>query len=166
MVTVKRLLKHLFYSPMQAARVFPPGVLDALGAEVARSETRHRGEIRFLIEPALPGLSLLRGESPRARAQKLFFREGVADTQERNGVLLYLLLADRDLEIIVDAGVHAREPASTWASIAARMEAHYRAGRFLEGSRDGIAAVSEVLARHYPPEGANPNELPDRPQVL
>jgi uncharacterized membrane protein len=102
----------------------------------------------------------------RQRAVQVFSLLGVWDTEENNGVLIYLLLADRDLEIVADRGVHRLVGDEGWEPIARRMEAALQAGRFEQGIVDGITAVGELLAMHYPRRDGDRNELPDRPIIL
>jgi uncharacterized membrane protein len=81
-------------------------------------------------------------------------------------VLVYLLLADRDVEIVADRGIHGRVGSNAWEAICRKMEAAFRAGRFAEGVEAGIAQINAVLAEHYPGAGTRGNELPDRPVLL
>ena len=136
-------------------------------AAIAEGETRHRGQVRFAVEPSLPLARVLRGVAPRERALEVFGNLRIWDTEENCGVLVYLLLADRDVEIVADRGIHAHVGAPAWEAICRKMEAAFRAGRFTEGVEAGIAEINALLVRHFPradlPGG---NELPDRPVVL
>ena len=96
----------------------------------------------------------------------MFAHLRVWDTEENNGVLIYLLLADRQVEIVADRGVHARAGTAGWEAICRRMEVHFRAGAFEAGVIEGIEAVSEILTREYPATGKSTNELPDQPVVM
>jgi uncharacterized membrane protein len=109
---------------------------------------------------------LLKGVSARQRAVEAFARLGVWDTEANNGVLIYLLLADRDVEIVADRGVHAKVGPDGWEAICKTMEAEFRAGRFEAGVLAGIAAVGRHLEAHFPRRGADANELPDAPVML
>jgi len=174
-----RLLKHLTTTHLQARRLFPARVLEAIEQAVQRSERTHRGQIRVVIEVALPAGRLLRGLEPRTRALELFATLHVWDTTHRNGVLLYVQLADRVVEIIADRGLAQVTPAE-WQGVCRLMEAHYRAGEFETGTVAGIDAVGALLARHFPQAadvsgatagtagrgGEAPNELPDQPTLL
>jgi uncharacterized membrane protein len=126
----------------------------------------HAGEIRFTVESALPLIPLLRGQTARARALEVFSHLRVWDTEHNNGVLIYLLLADHDVEIVADRGVHARVGGEGWEKICREMEALFRAGDFEAGVLGGIRAVSVHLVKHYPVQGKNRNELDDKPVVL
>jgi uncharacterized membrane protein len=159
-----RTAKHLLAPDWIVRRAFPAGTLDRIGQAISASERRHRGEIRFAVEAGLP-IQFLRVE-PRARALTLFSRLGVWDTEDNSGVLIYVQYVDRDIEIVADRGIAARVPQTEWEAISQRMERAFRERRFEQGSLEAIDAVTQLLERHFPPRGANPNELPDQPTVL
>ncbi|MDB5970334.1 MAG: hypothetical protein JWQ90_2784 [Hydrocarboniphaga sp.] len=162
-----RFWRHLFAGAWKTRRDFPAAVLAEVEAATKRCESLHPGEIRFIVEGALPIASVLAGITPRQRAVELFAHYGVWDTEHNNGVLIYVLLADRDVEIVADRGVAGgRVPQSEWESCCRIMETHFGAGRFGEGSIAGIEAVVAVLAR-YPPDRADVgDELPNTPIVI
>ncbi|MBI3545182.1 MAG: TPM domain-containing protein [Gammaproteobacteria bacterium] len=161
-----RVLRHLFMPPWRVRLALPPSSLHAIEAAIREAETTHAGEIRFAVESALHLFPLLRNQPARARAVDVFSQLRIWDTEHNNGVLIYLLLADRDVEIIADRGVHARVGAEAWEKICREMENLFRAGKFEQGVLHGIRAVSEHLRKHYPASGKNPNELDDKPVVL
>ncbi len=109
---------------------------------------------------------LFRGQSSRERAIEVFSQLRVWDTQHNNGVLIYLLLADRDVEIVVDRDIDAKVGELGWQAICRRMEDAFRQGNYQEGVINGIHAVAERLSEHFPASGENPDELPNRPVVL
>jgi uncharacterized membrane protein len=160
----KRLWRHLVMPDWQVRRVFPAVAMQAIERAIRESERTHAGQVCFAVEATLDTGRLLRGVSARRRALEVFSRLRVWDTEHNNGVLVYLLLADHDVEIVADRGIHARVGAEGWEKICREMEAAFRAGRFEDGTLAGIRAVSELLARHYP--GTGRNEIPDRPVVL
>ncbi len=161
-----RILRHLMATPRSAARAFPELSLQAIEAAVKESERGHSGEIRFAVEPALEIGALLKGQSARERALEVFSALRVWGTELNNGVLIYLLLADRDVEIVADRGIHAEAGPDPWEAICRRMEAEFREGRMEQGALQGIREVGTLLARHFPARGPNTNELPDRPVML
>ena len=157
-----RAARHLFALPGAARRAFPPAAMQAIEDAIAASEKRHRGEIRFAVEPALD--RPFSGQSARERALEVFSLLRLWDTEERNGVLIYLLLADRDIEIVADRGI--KVPAQEWEAICRSMESRLRRGEFAQAALDGIGAVSRLLEREFPPRSGDRNELPDRPVTL
>lgn len=166
MVNFKRLLAHLFFLPGAYSRAFPAPVLQAIEAEITASETSHKGELRFAIETTLPFSALWRGMSGRTRAIEVFSHLRVWDTEANSGVLIYLLLADHDIEIIADRGISALVDQREWDKIAKTMEQNFREGEFEQGALAGIRAITHMLARHFPPGGDNPNELSNQPVLL
>jgi uncharacterized membrane protein len=163
---IKRIGKHLIEHRWRVRRIFPRKVLANIEQAIKASEATHSGQIRFVVEGALDGAPLFRDQSARARALDVFSRLRIWDTAHNNGVLIYLLLADRDFEIVADRGIDAKVGAAGWEKICAEMEADFRAGNFERGVIEGIEAVSRQLAMHFPAQGAGPNELPDAPVVM
>ena len=164
---IGRIVRHLGLPGWAVSRAFPPAALQAIEAAIRTGEARHRGQVRFVVEGTLDGAPLWHGQTACARARELFGLLGVWDTAENNGVLIYLLLADRDVEIVADRGVHAVVGAEGWETICRRMEAAFREGRYEAGALDGLQAVNDHLVRTFPATGASrANELPDQPLVL
>jgi uncharacterized membrane protein len=161
-----RLLRHLATGTRLVRRRFPAATLTTIEAAIAAGEQRHEPEIRFAVEAALHPRAVIRGRSPRERAIALFSELRVWDTEHNTGVLIYLLLADRSVEIVADRGVAARVAPVEWQAICREIEAELRAGRYEAGALAGIRAVSDLLARHFPASGPRRGEQPDRPVVL
>ena len=161
-----RWSKHFFQSPGALRRRFTPRVLQAIEEAVRGSENAHGGEIRFVVEAKLPLSAIRAGQTPRERAVGLFARLGVWDTEENNGVLIYVLLADRGVEIVADRGLNKRIAPAEWEAVCRSMETHFKQSRFEEGSLAGIQGVSRLLAHHFPAQTKTRNELPDKPIVF
>jgi uncharacterized membrane protein len=162
-----RWTRHLAATRWTLSRRFPSATLDAIERAVVASEAQHRGEIRFAIEGALDVHALRRHETPRDRAHEVFGELRVWDTHERNGVLIYILIAERDVEIVADRGFEGRVSAEEWRSVCAAIEAAYREGRWQDGALLGIDAVTQLLVREFPRTGApDVDEQPNRPQLL
>jgi uncharacterized membrane protein len=163
---IGRIGKHLLEHRWRVRRLFPRRVLDAIEQAITAGEATHAGQVRFVVEGALDGAPLFRGQLARSRALDIFSQLRIWDTAHNNGVLIYLLLADRQVEIVADRGIDAKVGAAGWAKICADMETDFRSGNFGSGSIRGIEAVSRELARFYPAQGKGPNELPDAPVVM
>lgn len=163
---LSRLFRHLLRPAWFVRRVFSPGDLAAIGDAIAACEQSHRGELRFVVEGPLPLSSLWHDQSPRARAIELFSRQRVWDTEENSGILIYVQLADRQVEILADRGIAPRVPQAEWDAICRAMEANYRRGEWRHGALQAVARAGELLIRHFPAGANNPNELPDQPLVL
>jgi len=166
MVNIQRWVRHLFMPPWAWRRAFPQATLDAIEAAIRASETTHGGEIRFAIENSLPAALVWRGISGRERAIEVFSNLRVWDTEHNSGVLIYLLLADHDIEIVADRGVTSQVDPAAWEAVAQTMEAAFRQGDFERGALAGIEQVGALLAAHFPPSGHNPDELANRPVIL
>lgn len=161
-----RFWRHVAMTPWAAAKAFPEGALDAIGRAVAQGEASHRGEVRFVVEAELTTPQLWANLGPRERARQVFASMGVWDTEENNGVLLYVLLADHRVEIVADRGIGARVAAAQWESVCRAMQSAFREGRYEAGAVAGVQAVSALLAAHYPAQAGDRNELPDRPAMI
>jgi len=161
-----RALRHLF--ARSARRLYSVDRLHRIAAAIADGEATHQGQVCFAVESSLPIGAVLAGHDARARAGDVFARLRVWDTEANNGVLLYLLLADHRIEIVADRGVASRVGEAQWREVCARMEARLREGDPEGAAVDGVAAVSALLARHFPRAQGDTrrNELPDLPQIL
>jgi uncharacterized membrane protein len=164
----KRWFRHAFATRGKLARAFPVQSLAAIERANTESESTHGGEVRVAIEGALDPGEVWAGKTPRQRALEVFATLGVWDTEANNGVLIYLLLADRDVEIVADRGFNGKVGAAEWATICDTMERELRAGHYERGVVEGVQEIGRLLARHFPPlsGGRGENELPDRPAIL
>ena len=163
---VGRFLRHVLSDHWSVRYAFPLGAMKAIESAIATQEQRHDGELRFAVESALPFSDLVRGISARERAIELFSRLRIWDTEQNAGVLVYLLLADKRVEIVADRGIHARVGEAAWEAICGAMQREFAAGRFESGVVIGVQAISDLLALHFPPRDQNPDELSNRPIVL
>lgn len=161
-----RWFKNLRATPLAARRRFPGHVLQAIEKAITTVEARHAGEIRFVVESSLDVGALWAGRTPRERAVELFSSLGIWDTANNNGVLIYVLVAERDVEIIADRGIAAAVDPAEWETLCRIMERHFREGRFREGALAGIEGVGELLARYFPNAAGDRNEQPNRPILM
>jgi uncharacterized membrane protein len=162
-----RLLKHRLLDEGDAERLLGAGALERIGQRVAASERRHSGEIRVCVEAGLPFSYIRRHATPRERAVAMFGKLRVWDTEQDNGVLIYLLLAEHAIEIVADRGLNRHVDAAEWERIAATMREAFRSHRFEDGLNQAVDAVDALLVRHFALAGGspNPNELPDAPEL-
>ena len=163
---IDRIARHLLTTHGQVTRAFPRSALNAIEKSIKASETAHAGEIRFVVEGALDGMPLFKGQSPRERAIELFAQLRVWDTEYNNGLLIYLLLADRAVEIVADRGIHAKVGAEEWSKVCHQMETAFKQSNYEGGVVSGVQAVTQHLVKHFPADGHGRNELPDKPVVL
>ena len=166
MVTIKRWLTHAFMPPWRWRLPFPEAVLKDIEKAVKRSESQHRGELRFAIENSLAPGWVWHGMTARHRASEIFSNLRVWDTEENSGVLIYILLADREVHILADRGIHQCVDQSEWDRIAQIMQNEFAKGDFRQGSVQGIEAITTLLATYFPANSENTDELPNRPVII
>ena len=162
-----RILKHRWLDEGDVRRLLGADLVPRVQAHVAASERTHTGEVRVSIEAGLPLSYLWRGATARERAIALFGKLRVWDTEHNNGVLIYLLLAERRIEIVADRGISRRVPAHAWEDISQELAAALRAGDCLRGLLQAVDRVGALLTQHWPADRSqpNPNELPDAPDL-
>lgn len=167
MVKAPRLIRHIFSSKRHVAKAFSEEALSRVEAAIQTAEAAHHAELRVVIEARLDGYDVLNQMTSRQRAIELFSTLRVWDTEHNSGVLVYVLMADRAIEIVADRGIVQRAPDHTWETICKHMQAAFAAGQFEQGLIDGIQAIADTVHRHIP-AGAEPshNELPDKPLML
>jgi len=166
---MRRLLRHRWHDASTLRRTLPPTALERLTRRVQASERRHSGEIRIYVEAGLPSSYLWRRQATpqlvRQRALTLFGKLRVWDTEHNNGVLIYLLLAERSIEIVADRGLNRHVSPQDWQAMIARMRDAFRADLFEQGLTQALEEISAVLVQHFPlaADAPNPDELPDTP---
>ncbi len=165
-MNASRMIRHLLTGNLSVRTAFPPHAMHAIEQAIRETEATHGGQIRFAVESAIDLHALLRDVSARERAIDMFSQLRIWDTEHNNGVLIYLLLADRDVEIVADRGIHSRIGSEAWELICRDMESAFRQGDFDTGVIAGIHAVGAHLRRHFPARPGAANELPDTPLVL
>lgn len=163
-----RILRHQWFDARSLHAAIPAAMLDRLMSRVRASEGRHSGEIRICVEGRLPLSYLLRDGTTRQRAVAMFSKLRVWDTEHNNGVLIYLLLLERSIEVVADRGLARRVPQTTWNDMVRRMSEAFKAGDFEHGLTEAVAEVSALLVQHFPlePGQRRPNEMPDRPTLI
>jgi uncharacterized membrane protein len=174
--SITRFFKHLLSHPWQVKRHFSALALQNIEAAITASETKHTGEIRFVVEAGLHPYEIAYSKTPRKRGIELFGRLNIWDTEQNNGVLIYLLLADRDVEIVADRSIDKHIGYDNWDAMCHEMEVLFRRGEFEAGVLLGINKVSAALEQHFPIASIKnkrkrsvkrkQNELPDKPLIL
>ncbi|MEE9331108.1 MAG: TPM domain-containing protein [Methylophilaceae bacterium] len=174
--SIVRFFRHLLSNPWQVKHHFSAQALQKIEAAITASETKHTGEIRFVVEAGLHPYEIVCKKSPRARGIELFGRLNIWDTENNNGVLIYLLLADRDVEIVADRSIDKHIGYDAWDAMCHDMEVMFRRGEFEAGVLKGIEDVTAALEKHFPVATIKnkrkravqrkKNELPDKPLIL
>lgn len=163
---LKRWLRNFATTRFALRRRFPPATLSAIDAAIGASERGHRAEIRCAIEASLPAGELARGITAPARAAAVFSTLRLWDTAGNNGVLVYVLLAERAIEIVADRGFAGRVAPAEWTAICQDMAAAFATGKYEEGTLAAIARISDLARRHFPADGSDDNEQSDRTVLL
>lgn len=163
---IGRIGRHLIANRWRVRKAFSPRALADIELAIKMSEARHAGQIRFVVEGALDGSPLFRDQPARERALDIFSQLRIWDTAHNSGVLIYLLLADRNVEIVADRGIDAKVGHAAWEKICTTMEDEFRKSNFELGVIKGIEAVTGYLVKHFPRSGPGVNELPDKPVVI
>ncbi|MFT3758014.1 TPM domain-containing protein [Thauera sp.] len=175
MNTLTHLFRHLWLDADDAHRAIGSDGLARLEARITESESAHSGQICLCIEASLPLRYLWRalrhgepiGEVLRDRALTTFGKQRVWDTEQNNGVLIYLSLAEHHLEILADRGLARLVPNEEWQAVVKESSRSLHAGHLEEGLALALDGVHARLARHYPASdeesAARENTLPDRP---
>lgn len=165
-MNLTRTIKHLFYPGWWLRRDFPAKALAQIESAIKASELKHSGEIRFAIESSLPLKALWRDESNKERAIEIFSLLKVWDTEDNNGVLIYLLLADKKVEITADRNINKLVGHEEWQRVCNLMQESFRLNCFGDGSEKGIKEIGALLEKHFPLKNNDKNELPNKPIIL
>lgn len=165
-MNIKRIVKHALTTQWHTKKYFTATALDAIETEIALSEKQHSGEIRFVVEGALDGSPLFKNQSAHDRALDIFSQLRIWDTQDNNGLLIYLLLADHAVEIIADRGINAKVGRDEWQTICSTMQNEFARRHFQTGVCDAIKAITLHLVKHFPTSADDENELSNKPVVL
>lgn len=163
---VKRLLQNLFGAWFVLWRCFPAPCMRRIRDVISAGERHHAGELCFAVEARYTPWAVLSGLHSRARAEQVFSRLRVWDTATRSGVLLYLQLAERRIEILADEGICARVPADEWQTLCERFARDLQAIGPAEAVIACLNEINALLQTHFPAAADNPRELPDDPVVL
>jgi uncharacterized membrane protein YgcG len=166
MKTVKRLIRHLSTTGATGRRAFPEQTLRAIESAIAEGETRHRAEVRLIVEPALSAEAVWNAMSSRDRARELFSDYRIWDTEENCGLLVYINLADHQVEIVADRGVGRAIHATEWESVCRKMTQGFAHGEYHHSVLAALDQLNALLQKHYPDDGSRRNQLTDRPVML
>ena len=166
MINLKRLWRHLATTQSSGRRAYPKEVLAEIQQAIADGERLHRAEVRLIIEPALPLDDALDDIHPRARARTLFSDYRIWDTEENCGVLIYLNLADHQVEIVADRGVGRLLQPAQWQAVCDTMTGGLQRGAFRDSTIDALRQLNELLHEALPANGDRVNQLSDKPIIL
>lgn len=171
---VARASDHYVFLPLLWAAMIAllvPGALFLAGGPLSHVESYHLQLLIFIVLVALllfiPGLHLWlvpRGVK-HSRASRLakaqFYVQGVHLTEEHSGVLLFVSLAERYVEIVADRGIHQKIGETHWQSIVDNFVQRVRNRQVVDGFVEAITVCGEAMSTHYPRSADDTNELPD-----
>lgn len=163
---MQRLFRHLGTGALSVHRRFDRAAMTRIGEAIAAGERGHAGEIRFAVEVSLSLRQLRLHRDARSRAIEVFSQLRVWDTEANSGVLLYLLWADRAIEVVADRGIAALVPASEWVTVCAQVRDGLRSAHPADAVIAGITRIGELLRSALPTQASTPDELPDDPVRL
>ncbi|MEO6172137.1 MAG: TPM domain-containing protein [Arenimonas sp.] len=163
---MKRLLLNLFRGWFQMSRWFPASTLTRIRDLITEGERHHAGEICFAVEARYSIWSVLNGLQSRARANYVFSTLHVWDTQDNSGVLLYLQLAERRVELVADRGIAARVDRAQRQSICEELTRDIANGPADIAVIECIEKINALLIIHFPASEDNPHELSNDPVIL
>ncbi|UJF23844.1 TPM domain-containing protein [Suttonella sp. R2A3] len=162
---IGRSLRQISFIPLRQ-RWLNHRVIAALNEANKAAECGHRGEIRLLIERSMP-LGVAFNQRIRERAEDLFAHLRIWDTVERSGVLIYLNLAEKRLELVADRGIGEKVAQETWQRLCDKAAADIDQGSPQIALEQLLSAIGDTLREHFAcPDDPHGNELPDRVVVL
>ena len=161
----KRWLKHFCYMPA-TKRYFSQQDQFHIAQAVQQAEQGHVGEIQVVIEGHFP-LSQAYRQTAQLRAQQLFAELGVWDTALNSGVLLYINLCERAVEIVIDRGLHQATQSAQWQEICQNMVEMLKSQQYRPAVVEGGTKIGELVSGFYDNcITKNENELPNHPIIL
>ncbi len=166
MTLLIRIIRHLVSPGWIVRKYFSVQAMDSIKAAISSSEKKHCGEVRFAVEHALHVPDLLSNTSARDRALEVFSLLRIWDTECNNGVLIYLLLADKSVEIIADRGINKIVGSQEWGRICSDIKSQFKKNAFPQGVLHGIEQITVHLSKHFPYSSLDTNELDDSPMIL
>jgi putative membrane protein len=147
----------IFFTPLGLAAIYLTQLCVFLGVSLAALPRR----VRTALAPK--PIKRLRA---RRHAMEQFLAQNLHTTSQRTGVLIFVSVAERQVEIVADAEIDRRVAAGTWQAIVDELTAALAKGEAANGLIAAVAAVGAHLAQHFPPETRDHNELPDHLIVL
>lgn len=169
--TLESVLSFFYFSQSKPKsyrfkKYFSTEDLEKIESAVSKSEILHKGEIKVILESGLSVFRIIEGLTTKQRAEELFSQKRIWDTEENTGILIYIQLIDRKIELPADRGIYKKIGQNTLDEICQRMEAGFREGKYLESVLTTMEKFTALLQKYFPSGNENPNELSDKPEVI
>jgi uncharacterized membrane protein len=165
-----RIFRHLTTGQSSGKKAFPLETLQAIQTTIAEGEALHRAEVRLIVEPSLDLNAAWTGMTSRERAGELFTEYRIWDTEENCGVLIYINLADHQVEIIADRGIARCVPSSGWQAVCRTMTSGFAQQIYHDSTIAGLKQLNALLREHFPDSASQQNDqnnqLPNQPILL
>lgn len=163
---IARLFRHITTTTGTGRMLFPEETLQAIEDVIAEGETRHRAEVHMIVEPSLSISAAWSGTSARERARELFSEYRIWDTEENCGVLVYVNIADHQVEIVADRGIGRLISLAEWQGVCDTMTRGFSNNAYHDGVMAALQELNALLEKHYPDDGRINDQLPNRPLML
>jgi putative membrane protein len=150
-------LPLIYFTLWPAARIY----LIQLAAFIVIGLVLWHPAIRFHVVPRWA-----KHARAHALAMQQFFAQGMTNTENRTGVLIFASAAERYAEVIADEGIHKKVTPDVWEKAVVALIAGIKAGQPGDGFVAAVGQCGAVLSQHFPPGALNPNELPNRLVVI
>jgi uncharacterized membrane protein len=131
-----------------------------ISSQIKKAEKTTSGEIRISIKEKRQFAD--RSKSIRQLAEKEFYKLNMHATRDKTGILLYLLLHERQFYILADQGINEKVTQETWDSVRNEIQAKFHEGNFCGGMIAGIERVGKILTEHFPVKADDTNELSNK----
>lgn len=141
--------------PFKRKEIFSEAEKTILVQAIRVAERLTSGEIRLFVENHCTFVD------PMDRAKEVFLSLGMEKTKQRNGVLVYVAIKDRQFAILGDQGIHEKVGNDFWAKEASLLRSHFQNSHIIEGIEACIREIGESLRTHFPHVAGDANELPD-----
>ncbi len=164
-MSVLRTLKHWALSSVPVKYSFPESSLDVISKTIEEAECTTSAEFEVIIERSLPMDVLNANESAHTRAEQLFAQYRVWDTEDNNGVLIYLNLSDHAIELVLDRAAARVFKQQQLDEIVYNMGEKFKKKQYQEGICDAIVELASVLSHPFPNKEVQ-DPLPNKPIVL
>lgn len=166
MKILKRFFRHNWFTHYRARQYFPHILLQNIEKNIAVGEELHRAQVCVIIEHVLPWHIICSGVSSRVRAQQLFAQYHVWDTKENSGVLLYINVADRKIEIVTDRGVDDYVATDVWKRVCEHMASAFKNKQYEAGVLSALDEIQAILKQYFPRENDDGTQLCNKPIVI